>query len=102
MISTYFRRGMAAGLLAGLLAGLFAFVLGEPAVDGAIQVEESGAADHQQTEASASHAQGELVSRSTQKIGLLVSTSFFGVAAGGIFGMVYAFFRSRLSSSSEW
>jgi predicted cobalt transporter CbtA len=102
MIATYLGRGMAAGLLAGLLAGLFAFVLGEPAVDGAIQVEESSAANHQQMAASANHSHEELVSRSTQKVGLLVATSLFGVAVGGIFGMAYAYFRSRLSSSSEW
>ena len=102
MITTYLQRGIAAGLLAGLLAGLFAFVLGEPTVDGAIEVEESSAANQHQMEASASHAHEEIFSRSTQKVGLIGATSLFGVAAGSIFGMIYTYFRSRLSSNSEW
>lgn len=92
MIAPYLRRGMAAGLLAGLLAGLFAFFFGEPFMDGAIRFEEATAAgDHQ-----------ELVSRSAQKIGLFFATGLFGVAAGGVFGIAYAYFRGRLASKSEW
>ncbi|MBV9455877.1 MAG: CbtA family protein [Rubrobacter sp.] len=101
MFATFLHRGMAAGLLAGLLCGFFAFFLGEPVVDGAIQVEEATAADHQM-EASANHGHEEIFSRSTQKVGLLFATSLFGVTVGGIFGMVYAYFRSRLLSNSEW
>jgi Na+/melibiose symporter-like transporter len=102
MITTYLRRGIAAGLLAGLLAGLFAFVLGESSVDGAIEVEESTAANQHQMEVSANHAHEEIFSRSTQKVGLILATSLFGVAAGSIFGMAYTYFGSRLSSNSEW
>ena len=92
MIAVYLRRGMAAGLLAGLLAGLFAFVFGEPSVDQTVRLEEVAAAgDHQ-----------EIFSRSTQKIGLFFATGLFGVTAGGVFGLAYAYFRGRLASKSEW
>ncbi len=93
MIAPYLRRGMVAGLLAGLLAGLFAFFVGEPYVDEAIRIEEAAAAG----------AGGEeLFSRSTQKVGLFFATGLFGVTAGGIFGLIYAYFRSRLASDSDW
>lgn len=98
MIAPYLRRGMAAGLLAGLLAGLFAFLLGEPSVDGAIQIEEA-AAEQQGEEVQ--HGE-EIFSRSTQKIGLFFATGLFGVTAGGLFGMTYAYFRGRLAAGSEW
>ena len=93
MIAPYLRRGMAAGLLAGLLAGLFAFLFGEPSVDQAIQIEEA---------ASGGHGGEEIFSRSTQKIGLFFATGLFGVTVGGLFGLVYAYFRGRLASRSEW
>ena len=92
MITPYLRRGMAAGLLAGLLAGLFAFFIGEPFVDRAIQLEEASVAGHGE----------EIFSRSTQKLGLFFATGLFGVTAGGIFGIAYAYFRGRLASESEW
>jgi Probable cobalt transporter subunit (CbtA) len=91
VVSAYLRRGMAAGLLAGLLAGLFAFFVGEPALDRAIALEEaSGGAHHE-----------EVFSRSTQKVGLFFATGLFGVTVGGVFGIVYAFFRERLAPGSD-
>lgn len=94
MVARYLRRGMAAGLLAGLLAGLFAFFFGEPALDGAIRIEEmaAGAGGHQE----------ELVSRATQKVGLFFATGVFGVTVGGIFGIAFAYFRGRMASGSDW
>jgi hypothetical protein len=92
MIASYLRQGMAAGLLAGLLAGLFAFFFGEPFVDQAIQIEEAAAGVHQE----------EVFSRSTQKLGLFFATGLFGVTVGGVFGLAYAYFGSRLTSRSEW
>lgn len=90
MISVYLRRGIAAGLLAGLLTGLFAFFFGEPFVDRAIGLEDA-AGGHQ-----------EIFSRSTQRIGLFFATGLFGVTVGGLFGIAYTYFRSRLASKSEW
>ena len=93
MIALYLRRGMAAGLLAGLLAGLFAFVTGEPLLDQAIGLEEPA------------HVHGgdeEVFSRSTQKVGLFFATGFTGTFVGGLFGLVFAYFRGRLASESDW
>src|ERR687890_1473641 len=87
VVSVYLRRGMAAGLLAGLLAGLFAFLVGEPALDRAIALEEASAGAHHE----------EIFSRPTQKAGLFFATGLFGVTVGGVFGIVYAFFRDRLA-----
>ena len=91
MVSAYLRRGMAAGLLAGLLAGLFAFLVGEPILDRAIALEEASAGAHPE----------EVFSRSTQKVGLFFATGLFGVTVGGVFGIVYAFFRERLAAGSD-
>ena len=91
MVSAYLRRGMAAGLLVGLLAGLFAFVVGEPVLDKAIALEEASEGAHHE----------EIFSRSTQKVGLFFATGLFGVTVGGVFGIVYAFFRDRLAAGSE-
>ena len=92
MVSTYLRRGLAAGLLAGLLAGLFAYLVGEPLLDRAIAFEE----------ASAGHEHGEEVfSRQTQKVGLFFATGLFGTTVGGIFGLVFAFFRGRLAAEGD-
>jgi hypothetical protein len=82
---------MAAGLLVGLLAGLFAFVVGEPVLDKAIALEEASEGAHHE----------EIFSRSTQKVGLFFATGLFGVTVGGVFGIVYAFFRDRLAAGSD-
>jgi predicted cobalt transporter CbtA len=82
---------LAAGLLAGILAGLFAFVVGEPALDRAIALEEASEGTHHE----------EVFSRSTQKVGLFFATGLFGVTVGGVFGIVYAFFRERLVANRE-
>lgn len=93
MVARYLRRGMAAGLLAGLLAGLFAYFFGEPAVDGAIRIEEMAAGGGHEE---------ELVSRSVQKVGLFFATGVFGVTVGGIFGIAFAYFRGRMASENDW
>ncbi len=103
MVSAYLRRGMAAGLLAGLLAGLFAFLVGEPILDRAIALEESA---HVHAHGGGDHAHGggggeENFSRPTQKVGLFFATGLFGVTVGGVFGIVYAFFRERLAAGSD-
>src|SRR5215208_6753159 len=87
VVSAYLRRGMAAGLL----AGLFAFFVGEPILDRAIALEEASAGDHHE----------EIFSRSTQKVGLFFATGLFGLTVGGVFGIVYAFFRERLVAGND-
>ncbi len=101
MVACYLRRGMAAGLLAGLLAGLFAFFLGEPAVDGAIRIEEA-AATQSHEEGAGNADEEEVFSRSTQKVGLFFATGGFGVTIGGIFGIAFAYFRGRMASEKDW
>ena len=93
MIAPYLRRGMVAGLLAGLLAGFFALLVGEPLVDQAVQIEEASAIEHQEE---------GVFSRSAQRVGLFFATGLFGVTVGGLFGLVYVYFRTRLVSRSEW
>jgi predicted cobalt transporter CbtA len=102
VIAPYLRRGMAAGLLAGLLAGLFALVVAEPLLDQAIGLEQH---THQEGQASATHThedEGEVFSRSTQKVGLFFATGLSGVLVGGLFGLVFAYFRGRMDSGSDW
>ena len=89
-------------MLAGLLAGLFALVVAEPLLDQAIGLEE---ANHQEGPASATHThedEGEVFSRSTQKVGLFFATGLSGVLVGGVFGLVFAYFRGRMDSESDW
>ena len=93
MVSTYLRRGMAAGLLAGLLAGLFGFFVGEPLLDRTIAFEEASAGY--------GHGEEEVFSRTTQKVGLFFATGLFGTTVGGIFGLVFAFFRGRLAAEGD-
>ena len=95
MVSTYLRRGLAAGLLAGLLAGLFAFFVGEPLLDRAIAFEEASVSHEH------SHGEEEVFSRPTQKVGLFFATGLFGTTVGGIFGLVFAFFRGRLAAAGD-
>ena len=93
MIAVYLRRGMVAGLLAGLLAGLFAFFVGEPFVDQAVRLEEAAA--------DGAHAEA-VFGRPTQKVGLFLATGFAGVTVGGVFGLMFAFFRGRLDPEGDW
>ena len=100
MVALYLRRGLAAGLLAGLLAGLFAFVVGEPLLDRAIELEESA---HTHADGNHTHGGGEeIFSRSTQKVGLFFATGLSGTFVGGLFGLAFAYFRGRLDAESDW
>lgn len=82
---------MLAGLAAGLIYAVFAFVVGEPQVDGAIAFED-------QVAAAAGEAPGEeLVSRGVQStIGLAFAAVVYGVAIGGLFALVFAVAQGRL------
>lgn len=97
----YLRRGMAAGLLAGLLAGTFAFFVGEPVLDRAIDFE-TASSGHSHESVSAHRHEAAPFDRPTQKLGLFFVTGLFGVAVGGIFGLIFAYFRGRLASGTDW
>lgn len=98
MIGAYLRQGLVAGLLAGLLAGLFGFAFGEPVLDEAIRQENSAHDQH----GAATDGEHETFSRGTQKVGLFLGVALYGTAVGGAFGLVSAYFRSRLSTPGEW
>lgn len=91
MMRTLLIRGMIAGVVAGLAALLFAYVFGEPGVNGGIAFEEQAAA-------AAGEAPGmELVSRGIQStVGLAAAVIVYGMAIGGIFALVYAVIYGRV------
>jgi predicted cobalt transporter CbtA len=95
-------RGLIAGFFAGLLAGGFAYVMGEPSIDAAIAIEESASAAHDHG-ADHSHAAVDdpLVSRNGQRAGLLLATTLYGVALGGIFATAYTLLRRRLQTRDD-
>jgi predicted cobalt transporter CbtA len=85
-------RGMLVGLVAGLLVFAFARWTGEPQVDKAIAFES------QMELAKGEPAEPEMVSRKVQKsFGLLTGAVVYGTALGGIFGLIFAYARGRLS-----
>ncbi|GAB3667560.1 CbtA family protein [Nocardioides korecus] len=99
---TFLVHGLLAGLLAGFAAFAVAFVVGEPQLQAAVDLEESHAAlVHVHAGASAAHApahgDGEVVSRSTQRTwGLLTGSVAVGTALGGVVGLVAAGVLGRL------
>ena len=90
---TLLVRGMIAGVLAGLATLVFAYVFGEPGVEGGIAFEE-----HAEAAAGGAHEHGvELVSRGVQStFGLATAVLVYGVAIGGIFAIAFALFHGRV------
>jgi predicted cobalt transporter CbtA len=94
MARTLLLRGMLVGLVAGLVVFAFARWAGEPQVDRAIAFEAS------MDQAKGEPPEPEMVSRKIQKsFGLLTGIVVYGTALGGIFGLVFAYTRGRLSQS---
>ncbi len=92
MTRTLLLRGMLVGLVAGLLVFAFARWTGEPQVDKAISFEGS------MNQAKGEPPEPEIISRKLQRgIGLLTGVTVYATALGGIFGLVFAFARGRLS-----
>jgi Probable cobalt transporter subunit (CbtA) len=92
MVWTLVRRGLVAGLVAGLLAGAFAFVVGEPRVEDAIEIEELSSAGMSDW----------VVSRDEQRGGLFLATALYGIAVGGLFALGFAVLRGRGASRTDW
>jgi predicted cobalt transporter CbtA len=101
MMKTLLVRGMLAGLIAGVLAFGFAYAFGEPSVNTAIGLEESGghAHSHDAGAAPAEEHEEELVPRDIQStVGLLTGVVVYGVAIGGLLSLAFAFAQGRLGS----
>ncbi len=102
MIRALLVRGLLAGLLAGLVAGGFAFLFGEPRLEQAIALEEGHSHDRSPAgEQGHEHGEEAVVGRPLQKAGLFLATGLYGVAAGGIFALVYAGLRNRVGPRSD-
>ncbi|MDQ7807238.1 CbtA family protein [Amycolatopsis sp. A133] len=101
MMKTLLVRGMLAGLIAGVLAFGFAYAFGEPSVNAAIGLEDSGGHAHSHdasAPADTSHEE-ELVPRDVQStLGLLTGVLVYGVAIGGLLSLAFAFAQGRLGS----
>lgn len=102
MVWTLVRRGLGVGALAGLLAGVFAFVFGEPRVQDAIDIENAAGAHASIVAPSLAHVGDWVVSRGEQRGGLLLATTLYGIAAGGLFSIVFALLRGRGSQRTDW
>jgi predicted cobalt transporter CbtA len=91
MTRTLLARGMVAGLVAAACAFAFSFLVGEPQVERAIQLEAQAAATAGQA------AEPEGVSRGVQRtIGLATAAGLYGVAVGGLFGIAFAVAYGRI------
>ena len=90
-------RGLLAGLIAGLLAGGFAYLFGEPKIDAAIAIEQAAA-----DQTGGGHDHGDTgISRTTQRGGLLLATTLYGIAMGGLLATAYTLLRRRLHTTDD-
>jgi cytochrome bd-type quinol oxidase subunit 2 len=87
MVRPLVIRGLVAGLGSGVAAGVVGFAFGEPLIGDAIRLE-------------AAHGDA-LVSRDGQRAGLFLATGLYGLAVGGLFGLVFATARGRVSARSD-
>jgi hypothetical protein len=93
MIRALLVRGLLCGLLAGFAAGAFAFAVGEPGVERAIEIEEQASAG--------APAEQPLVSRDGQRAGLFLATGVYGLGIGGLFALAFAGVRGRTAPRSD-
>ena len=95
MVRSLLLRGLLAGLCAGIVAAGFAYAVGEPQIDRAIAFESHLAL-------AGGHAHGsEIISRDLQSTaGLLVASSLYGFAVGGLFALVFAGLYGRVARTS--
>lgn len=95
------RRGLALGVLAGLVAGVFAFVVGEPLVQDAIDIERRAAAAHAGPFVPA-HLSDVAVTRDAQRGGLFLGNALYGLAMGVVFAAAFLLVRGRGRPRSDW
>lgn len=84
------KAAVLAGLLAGAIAVAFHLFLTEPVIDRAIEIEE------QLNKAQGAPAKEPVVSRQTQKVGLILGFLLYGAAWGLLFGVLFYLTRSWL------
>ena len=99
-------RGLLAGLLAGLIAGAMGFVVGEPQIDAAVELETTVSEPHSHTDSDPTvghtHEEDEpLVTRTGQRAGLFLATSLAGAALGAIFATVASAVRRAVPVSAN-
>jgi predicted cobalt transporter CbtA len=93
MTRSLLARGMGVGLVAALCAFVFSFLVGEPQVERAIELEAQVAA------AAGAAAEPEVVSRTVQRTaGLATAAALYGLAIGGLFGIAFAVAYGRIGS----
>jgi Probable cobalt transporter subunit (CbtA) len=85
------RRGLLAGLIAGLVSGVYLLLVGEPVIDQAIRLE-----------AAAGGPAVEVVSRGTQRLGLVAAATLYGLAVGGVFAIVHQLLEPRIAAGTAW
>jgi predicted cobalt transporter CbtA len=85
-VLTSLRRGLIAGAVGGLLAGLFGYLLAEPLMDRAVDMESARSA------AAGEHTV-ETFSRNTQHLGFLGATLAVGLAIGILYAVVHRLVR---------
>jgi predicted cobalt transporter CbtA len=84
---------MGVGLVAALCAFVFSFLVGEPQVERAIELEGQAAA------AAGAAAEPEVVSRTVQRTaGLATAAAMYGLAIGGLFGIAFVVAYGRIGS----
>ncbi|HEX2052189.1 MAG TPA: CbtA family protein [Actinomycetota bacterium] len=88
----YLARGLVSGLAAGLLSGLFLLLVGEPSIDEAIRLEHAAS--------SGQHA-AEVFTRGEQRIGMVLAAGLYGLAIGGVLGIVLLA-ASRRMAGTAW
>jgi hypothetical protein len=98
MVWPLLRRGLVCGVLAGLAAGVFAFVVGEPLVQDAIDIENASAS----LTPVLAHISDWTVSRPSQRGGLFLATALYGACVGTIFTLAFAVLRGRVDVRDDW
>jgi predicted cobalt transporter CbtA len=94
---TVLKGALIAGIIAGLCVAAFHFVLTEPLIERAIQLEEQ-LADQQGVH---EHA-APVVSRPGQKIGLVVGYLIYGLSWALLFSAAYHGLQGRLATLGRW
>jgi len=99
-VRSFLVRGLLAGLVAGIVAFGVAYAVGEPSINAAIALEESGAGHAHGTDHAAAEGQaGTVVPRSLQSTaGLLTATAVAGSTLGGLTGVLSALALGRFGS----